>query len=551
MASNFSSVRFSDFAARGQISQMVLKGIPFEFCTHVQAQTLDALLGGADVLARAKTGTGKTLAFLIPVIEQLASPRFRAPPPQHISALILSPTRELAQQIEKEARTVLEGSGLKGRMGVQCVVGGTNVNADVKRFQQAKADILVATPGRLIDLIENHGLGAKLANVRFLVLDEADRLLDAGFKREIERIIQSLPNRTTIPRQTLLFSATIPPDVHKIAQMALLPTHKQISTLTDTDTATHEHVEQRALIVPTVEAFPVLARLLAQWTHADPHAKVMVFANTARATGILATLFAELNPPLGVPTFTIHSRLSQPARTRATAGFTTAQSAVLFTSDVTARGIDVPGVTHVVQTGLPSSVEQYIHRLGRTARAGQTGMGLLILAPYEDFFLREKGIKELGLKPWEDTTKAELKEWREKVAHALDRVAKEPKEQAYQAWLGLYKGSLRDLGWTPQQLINEAAAYARDVLRYKGADAERSDGYVVEGSTVNAAGWRPPPIMSRTVGKMGLQGGKAMGLNVVKELPGREGMHRGIGGGGGGGGGRGGREGGSGNRFRR
>ncbi|KAF8487600.1 P-loop containing nucleoside triphosphate hydrolase protein [Gautieria morchelliformis] len=533
MASNFSSVRFRDFAARGQISDQVLKGIPFEFCTLVQAATLDVVLQGTDVLARAKTGTGKTLAFLIPVIQQLASPSFRLPPLQHISALVLSPTRELAQQIEKEARILLQGSGLTSRLGVQCVVGGTNVNGDVRRMREARSDILVATPGRLIDLLENHGLNTKLGSVKFLVLDEADRLLDAGFKREIERIIQSLPNRAATPRQTLLFSATIPPDVHKIAQMALLPTHKHISTLSETDTATHAHVKQHALVVPPTEGFPALARLLAQWTRADPRAKIMVFSNTARATGITAQVFGELNPSLGVPLFTIHSRLSQPARTRATAGFTGAQSAVLFTSDVTARGIDVPGVTHVVQVGIPSSVEQYIHRLGRTARAGQTGTGLLILAPYEDFFLRSKGIKELNLEPWEDVAAAEPAYWRQRVEDAMDRVEKEPKEQAYQAWLGLYKGSLRDLGWTEQRLIDEAAAYAHDVLRYKGADAERRDGFVVESTgAANPPKWRPPPIMSKTVGKMGLKGGKVMGLNVVRELPGKEGVQRGRGKGG-------------------
>ena len=164
----------------------------------------------------------------------------------------------------------------------------------------------------MIDLLENHGLNTKLGSIKFLVLDEADRLLDAGFKREIERIIQTLPNRNDNPRfantfsfiewysrcylqrQTLLFSATIPPDVHKIAQMALLPSHQNISTLSETDIATHAHVKQHALVVPHTELFPVLARLLSQWMREDPRAKVMVFANTARATGLFAQMVCQL-----------------------------------------------------------------------------------------------------------------------------------------------------------------------------------------------------------------------------------------------------------------
>ncbi|KAF8518987.1 P-loop containing nucleoside triphosphate hydrolase protein [Hysterangium stoloniferum] len=534
-ASNFSEVRFREYVERGEISEQVASGVPFEFCTHVQAATLSIILSGVDVLARAKTGTGKTIAFLLPIIQQLSAvfspksavhgigrPRSSIPSPQEISALILTPTRELAQQIQKEAERLISGAGLKSTIGVQCVVGGTNVKADTRNLSKGRNDILVATPGRLIDLMENYGLQNKFSTISFLVLDEADRLLDAGFKRDLERIMQSLPNRHQSPRQTLFFSATIPPDVQKIAEMALLPNHQNISTLTEADTATHQHVDQRYAIVPQPEVFPALGSMLDAWLKEDPNAKIMVFACTARATGLMSTIvsllsylmFEELNPRFSVPHFAIHSRLSQNARTRATDNFRKAKSAVLFTSDVTARGIDVPGVTHVVQVGLPSSTEQYVHRLGRTGRAGETGKGVLLLSGFESYFVKRKELTDLGLEVYPLNINSNEQEiWRTKIKTAIDRVDSTAKEQAYQAWLGFYKTFMKSLQWTPEQLVSEANKYAVEVLQYKGADAERKDGFVVEG----ASGWRPPPLAAKTVGMMQLRG--VPGLNVVKGKP--------------------------------
>jgi ATP-dependent RNA helicase MSS116 len=196
---------------------------------QVQAATLPVILAGNDVLAQAKTGTGKTLGFLIPAIQHLFSSPY--PAQGSTSIFIISPTRELAQQISVEAERILQQLG-EGRFGVQTVVGGTNIKTDLKNLRERRADILVATPGRVIDLLENSPLGQRLSQLseckswatmawlltaETLVLDEADRLLDQGFRRELVKIIEALPKPNQVARQTLLFSATIPSEVHTVS----------------------------------------------------------------------------------------------------------------------------------------------------------------------------------------------------------------------------------------------------------------------------------------------------------------------------------------------
>ncbi|KEP49248.1 DEAD-box ATP-dependent RNA helicase [Rhizoctonia solani 123E] len=502
---NFSTVRFEDFAQNGQISKEQLKNIPFEYATEVQAKTLGHILAGKDVLARAKTGTGKTLAFLIPAIETLR--RGGQMSPQGVaSVLVISPTRELAQQIGQEAQMLVKGMPY----GVQVIVGGgPKVESESKRLRNTQMDILIATPGRLVDHIQNASMRSQLSHIRFLILDEADRLLDQGFRRDLETILQALPNRQATPRQALLFSATVSDEVKRIGTLALLPEYQYVSTVADNESSTHEHVQQEHIIVEhDADLMPVVGRLV------EERGKVICFLPTARATGLIAEVMDNV---LSCPVYSIHSRMSQPRRTKAMEDFKLAPTGVLFSSDVTARGIDIPGVTCVIQAGLPASAEQYIHRLGRTARAGNEGHGILVLAKWEQFFLHKKDVVAAGLDknlvPYNDTELinqtgpgAMLNDMRARVKAALAKTDEKSKEQAYIAWIGYYKSSLRDLGWRDVDLVQRANDMARDVFLYAGYQT----------SDQPSSEWLPPPILAKTIGMMGLREVRKHGLFNVQ-----------------------------------
>ncbi|KAG9054606.1 hypothetical protein FS842_004674 [Serendipita sp. 407] len=444
----FSTSRFIDFVDQGTLSRRLLENLPFEFCTEVQALTMGAILEGQDVMARAKTGTGKTIAFLLPAIQRYlleANPRHGQP-----SILVISPTRELAGQIQKEAQKVIGNSPW-----TSCTaVGGTNVDTEAKRISTG-CHLLVATPGRLLDHLQNGNLAERMGNLRCLVLDEADRLLDQGFRRELEKIANFLPDKSS--RQTLLFSATISEEVKNIANVYMQSERHFISTVKETDESTHSHVDQQYLIINDEWHLPLLAKL--------------------------------------------------PARERAIKEFTNARSAILLSSDVTARGIDIPGVTQVIQVGMPANAEQYIHRLGRTARAGSDGSGLLILAPWEQRFLADRAMTDLPLQELaqgEEMSKM-LGEYRERVDHAMSSVDEKTRSGAYQAMLGYYASSMSRMGLSPSSLLLIINQHAKSTLRWK---------LEVEG----IAGL--PPIMKKTAGKMPIPKALAQqNLNLVQTLP--------------------------------
>ncbi|SGY45300.1 BQ5605_C001g00271 [Microbotryum silenes-dioicae] len=499
----FTQLKFEDLYHQGKISQRTAQGIaalspPHIYCTPVQEATLPVILTGVDVLAQAKTGTGKTLAFLIPSIELLlrSNPQPKA---DGISILIMSPTRELAIQIEEAARILLSSTPF----GVQHVVGGTNMKSETTRLNNQRCDILVATPGRMLDHLENSNLKLKLSECRALIFDEADRLLEQGFRREIEKILQFLPRRDVQPRQTLLFSATIPAQVHQIASLALLPTHRFVTTLTEEDQNTHEHVPQFSVVADLHDSFAAtLVAIRAEIATHGPATKIMAFFPTARATGLAAALFTRLN--LGLPVLEIHSRKSQSQRNAAAEAYKAAPSAILFSSDVTARGMDFPGVTTVLQVGLPSAPEQYIHRLGRTARAGASGSGVLILSPFETFFLNKREIKALPIQdhPLASTElkpdSAAFRTAKTQVAAAMRTIDDDLKSQFYGATLGFYKTYLKD----------SFRGSAENMVATFNAFATAQDGLAFDG-----ASGAVPGISAKTIGKMGLKGTK--GLNVL------------------------------------
>ncbi|GAA6013530.1 hypothetical protein JCM11491_006111 [Sporobolomyces phaffii] len=511
LSKTFSQTKFIDFVQSGQISAATAVGIQrggFVNCTEVQAQTLPVAITGVDLLAQARTGTGKTLAFLIPSIERL----IRAPQqPQRgqISVLILSPTRELAIQIQDSANVLLAGTPYS----CDHVVGGTNMKSEINRLNKQQTDILVATPGRLQDHLENSNLKAKMSSLRVLILDEADRLLEAGFRREIEKIIVFLPNRTNVPRQTLLFSATIPQQVHQIASLALLPNHAFVSTIPPEEENTHEHVPQYSVTPPSIyDLFPTTLAVLKDEikTH-GADAKTMVFFPTARATGLAAALFKRAGlQAYGQEIFEIHSRKSQGQRNAAAEAFKNIKGGVLFSSDVTARGMDFPNVTAVIQVGIPQTPEQYVHRLGRTARGSNaTGQGIIILAPFESFFLRKSPvISTLPIKPHPLTatilapTSATMQDCRQVLNKAMHAVGDDEKNQFYGATLGFYKAFLRDA----------FGGNAGEMVKVWNDFATSPDGLGCQ---------EIPGMLAKTVGKMGLKG--TPGLRIVKELGNGEG----------------------------
>ncbi|XP_058095976.1 DEAD-box ATP-dependent RNA helicase 31-like [Magnolia sinica] len=454
------------------ISPMSLKGIKaagYERMTVVQAATLPVILKGKDVLAKAKTGTGKTVAFLLPSIEVIA----KLPSPDHdqkrppINVLIICPTRELASQAATEANTLLK---YHPSIGVQVVIGGTRLALEQKRMQANPCQILVATPGRLKDHVENTpGFATRLMGVKVLVLDEADHLLDMGFRKDIEKIIAAVPKQ----RQTLLFSATVPEEVRQICHIALKRDHEFINTVEEGSEETHSQVRQTHLVAPLDKHFSILYSILTEHISEDVDYKVLVFCTTAMVTRLVANLLSELN--LNVRE--IHSRKPQSYRTRVSDEFRKSKGLILVTSDVSARGVDYPDVTLVMQVGLPADREQYIHRLGRTGRKGKEGKGLLLLAPWEEFFL--SSVRDLPL------TKASLPpidpDIQKKVERGLSNVEMKNKETAYQAWLGYYNSN-KTVGRDKCRLVELANEFSRTM----GLDT-------------------PPAIPKLILGKMGLR----------------------------------------------
>ncbi|KAK7349430.1 hypothetical protein VNO77_06795 [Canavalia gladiata] len=454
------------------ISPLSLKGVKdagYEKMTVVQEATLPVILKGMDVLAKAKTGTGKTVAFLLPSIEVVTkSPlndRDQKRPP--ILVLVICPTRELASQAAAEATKLLK---YHPTIGVQVVIGGTRLALEQKRMQANPCHILVATPGRLRDHVENTaGFATRLMGVKILVLDEADHLLDMGFRKDIEKIIAAVPKQ----RQTLMFSATIPEEVRQVCHIALRRDHEFINTVQEGTEETHSQVRQMHLVAPLDKQFSLLYVLLKEHIADDVDYKVLVFCTTAMVTRLVAELLGELN--LNVRE--IHSRKPQSYRTRVSEEFRKSKGLILVTSDVSARGVDYPNVTLVVQVGLPSDREQYIHRLGRTGRRGKEGQGILLLAPWEDFFLST--IKDLPV------DKAQVPsvdpDTKKKVERALSHVEMKNKEAAYQAWLGYYNSN-KKVGRDKYRLVELANEFSRSM----GLD-------------------NPPAIPKLVLGKMGLR----------------------------------------------
>jgi ATP-dependent RNA helicase RhlE len=334
--------------------------------TPIQAKAIPALLAGRDLLGIAQTGTGKTAAFGIPLLQKLSIGHV-PPKPREAKSLILAPTRELAVQIEQSLRTY--GRFLNLKMAV--ILGGVSQNSQINATKHG-VDILVATPGRLLDLINQRHI--KLDTVSTFIVDEADRMLDMGFIRDVRKITAMLPRQ----RQSMLFSATMPDDVVKlVGDMLHQPERIEVAP----QGRTADRVTQSLYYVPAMQKRQLLIHLLGDLAMN----RVLVFTRTKHG----ANKVAEHLIKQGIQSDAIHGNKSQNARQRALDSFKTGKLRVLVATDIAARGIDIDDVSHVVNFELPNEPESYVHRIGRTARAGAGGSAISFCDGSERGYLRD------------------------------------------------------------------------------------------------------------------------------------------------------------------
>lgn len=334
--------------------------------TPIQARAIPSILAGRDLLGIAQTGTGKTAAFALPILHRLAAAK-RPAKPHRCRVLVLSPTRELTGQIADSFRTYGAGLGLE----VAAVFGGVSYGPQIQALARG-LDILVATPGRLIDHLDQRKIS--FDETEILVLDEVDQMLDLGFVKPIRRIVAKLPIR----RQNLFFSATMPKEIRNLAA-ELLSDPAEVSITPVATTA--ERVRQQVILVEAPRKRALLVELFA-----DPSmARTLVFTRTKRG----ADRVAEHLERAGVASQAIHGNKSQSQRERALSAFRAGRIRALVATDIAARGIDVDGVTHVVNFELPNVPESYVHRIGRTARAGANGIAISLCDGEERGLLRD------------------------------------------------------------------------------------------------------------------------------------------------------------------
>ncbi len=351
---------FADLQLCSPIQQAV-SNAGYTTPTPIQAQAIPVVMDGKDVLGCAQTGTGKTAAFLLPMLHQL----HLAPKTKQIKTLILTPTRELAAQIGENFQQYAALTDLRHLV----IFGGVKQNPQVKQLKRG-VDVLVATPGRLLDL---HGQGfISLEHVEFFVLDEADRMLDMGFLPDIKRLLRLLPEK----RQNLLFSATMPKDIVELASQFLTdPVRVEV----DRESSTVEQIDQLVMFVEQANKKQLLKHIL----HTEQIEATIVFTRTKHGANRVVK-FLEKG---GVSAAAIHGNKSQNARTRALDGFRNGEIKVLVATDIASRGIDVDRVSHVFNFDLPNLPESYVHRIGRTGRAGSEGQAIAFCSPDEADYL--------------------------------------------------------------------------------------------------------------------------------------------------------------------
>lgn len=326
----------------------VIKQAGYTEATPIQSETIPHILDGRDIVGCAQTGTGKTAAFVVPIVQMLDA----NPAKGFIRVLVLAPTRELAAQINEEFDRFSQFSRLRHAV----IFGGVGQQPQVDAIRRG-VEILVATPGRLLDLMNQKII--RLNRVEVFVLDEADRMLDMGFIHDVKRIIRTLPQK----RQTLLFSATMPQAIQDLSRNILI---KPVKVEVNPQATTVDKIAQSIFFVEGNEKRKLLKHILED----SASERVLVFTRTKHRANNLAKQLSRAR----IPAEAIHGNKSQKARTRALANFKSGRTSILVATDIAARGLDIDAVTHVINFDLPNIPESYVHRIGRTARAGASGI---------------------------------------------------------------------------------------------------------------------------------------------------------------------------------
>jgi ATP-dependent RNA helicase MSS116, mitochondrial len=450
-----SDVRFDSLGLSPPTVRALKEDFKYAVASEVQAKTIPIALQGKDVFGKAGTGGGKTLAFLIPTIEACAkSPASDASPASDKSdasggsgaftAVVLSPSRELAQQTHEEAERLCKFHRLKACL----VIGGVSSSGQIKQLNQA-CDIVVATPGRLNDLLKsNELLRKKMAKVKVFVLDEADRLLDPGFIVAVNTIAALLPPPGA--KQTLLFTATVGDSVRKVSEKLL-----KDATFVDVVRADDPpaRIKQEFAIVPASEIGASVAHVLRGKLAERQDQKIIVFVPGVKVCKFVAHVMEKA---LNRKVWQIHSDMDQRKRTAVVSELTKAKNGVVFATDVIARGLDIDDITFVLQVGWVDP-ETYTHRSGRTARAGREGEALLLVSPQECLALKailKTRHPKLPLLPAAPDSKITAGLQSAKAVPLAPTDDEELGSMAFKGMLGAYKSHMRDLGWKPPKLIS-------------------------------------------------------------------------------------------------
>ena len=413
------------------LQQIVLETFSFPSMTPVQAASIPLFCQNKDVCVEACTGSGKTLAYLLPIFHRLL---LKDTPTQQLYAVIIAPSRELAHQIHSVATKV--NAALSVPVSLYCMTGGTSIPEEIKKLESEPIALLIATPGRLWDML-NKVEGWSLKEVEVLVLDEADRLLDMGFQEKVQGIVQMLPKQ----RRTGLFSATMSTEIKELVK-AGLRNPAFISVKTKSKVSNTKEGKEQAAMPRGLQNFYVTSSssrekiaVLFQFLKENPHAKTIVFFGTCDSTNFFHLVLSRIP---GFPQMMrIHGKMPQRKREKVYAAFESAGAGVLLTTDLIARGIDFPDVDWIVQFDPPKSPDSFIHRIGRTARAGKTGQTLILLRSHEEAyiaFLQGRGVVL-------QTKDIDMKDYSEAIERVVleDREVYEEAQKAFVSYIRFYQ----------------------------------------------------------------------------------------------------------------